>query len=427
MNSKWYWQLLELTRKLWFRVSLFGILAVITALVSIAIKSYIPVSASAQIGADAVDNLLNILASSMLAVTTFSLNIMVSANNSAASNVTPRATSLLTEDRTTQNTLATFIGSFVFSLVGIIALTLGAYGEEGRTILFIVTLFIITLIIITLIRWIQHLSNLGNVGETTNRVEKATVKALTQRMNNPYMGGKELREDMLRSKELIPVYVEKFGYIRHIDVCNLSLYAEKNGCHFYIPCLPGHFIHANKPIVFVRKSTHEFDENIIAGYFTIGPERAFDEDPRFGLSVLSEIASRSLPPSINDSGTAIDIINRGVRILSCWRIGKAPSKDDNQVKYPCVYLFPLILDDLFDDLFSSIARDGASLFEVQIKLQKAYLALIRLDAELYGEPVARHARIALLRSESMLFLDEEKERLRNIVKKIADCRQAGTN
>lgn len=158
MNSKWYWQLLELTRKLWFRVSLFGILAVITALVSIAIKSYIPVSASAQIGADAVDNLLNILASSMLAVTTFSLNIMVSANNSAASNVTPRATSLLTEDRTTQNTLATFIGSFVFSLVGIIALTLGAYGEEGRTILFIVTLFIITLIIITLIRWIQHLS-----------------------------------------------------------------------------------------------------------------------------------------------------------------------------------------------------------------------------------------------------------------------------
>ncbi len=72
----------------------------------------IPESISVKVGAEAVDNILNILASSMLAVTTFSLSIMVTAYGSATTNVTPRATRLVVEDVTTQNVLATFIGSF---------------------------------------------------------------------------------------------------------------------------------------------------------------------------------------------------------------------------------------------------------------------------------------------------------------------------
>lgn len=74
----------------------------------------IPESVSVKVGAEAVDNILNILASSMLAVTTFSLSIMVTAYGSATTNVTPRATRLVVEDVTTQNVLATFIGSFIF-------------------------------------------------------------------------------------------------------------------------------------------------------------------------------------------------------------------------------------------------------------------------------------------------------------------------
>ena len=138
MISRWKWMLKQTIKKLWFRATLFAIVAIITALLSILFKSMIPESVSVKVGAEAVDNILNILASSMLAVTTFSLSIMVTAYGSATTNVTPRATRLVVEDVTTQNVLATFIGSFLFSLVGIIALNMGAYGERGRVILFIV-------------------------------------------------------------------------------------------------------------------------------------------------------------------------------------------------------------------------------------------------------------------------------------------------
>ena len=133
--------------------ALFSLLAIATALVAIVAEPYIPRDVPTKIGADAVDNILGIIASSMLAVTTFSLSTMVSAYSAATSNVTPRATRLVMEDSTTQNVLATFVGSFLYSLVAIIALSTGAYGETGRVVLFIVTIVVIALIVVTLLRW----------------------------------------------------------------------------------------------------------------------------------------------------------------------------------------------------------------------------------------------------------------------------------
>ena len=149
MIARWRWALARLTKSLWFRASLFSLLGIATALIAIFFKGFVPASLPTQIGADAVDKILGIIASSMLAVTTFSLSTMVSAYSAASSGVTPRATTLVMEDSTTQNALATFIGSFLFSLVGIIALSTGAYGAQGRVVLFTVTIGVVILIVYT--------------------------------------------------------------------------------------------------------------------------------------------------------------------------------------------------------------------------------------------------------------------------------------
>ena len=65
-----------------------------------------PEGIAAQIGASAVGNILGILASSMLAVTTFSLSTMVAAYAAASSSATPRAATLLIEDAAAQRALA---------------------------------------------------------------------------------------------------------------------------------------------------------------------------------------------------------------------------------------------------------------------------------------------------------------------------------
>jgi uncharacterized membrane protein len=192
MHSKWTWLAAQFSRTLWVRASLFCVLAVVTALVGMGLDPFIPGDLSGVIGADAVDHILDILASSMLAVTTFSLTVMVSAYAVATSNVTPRAIRLLMQDTTTQNVLSTFLGSFLFSLVGIIALSAGAYGESGRVVLFVVTLGVIGLVVVTMLRWISHLSHFGRVADTTDRVEAATQRALQDRVARPFLGGRPL-------------------------------------------------------------------------------------------------------------------------------------------------------------------------------------------------------------------------------------------
>ena len=412
MISKWRWIIVQFSRKLWVRALLFAVLAVITALAAIFLKHLIPDDLSTKIGADAVDNILNILASSMLAVTTFSLSVMVAAYTAATSSVSPRATRLLMEDTTTQNVLGTFVGSFLFSLVGITALSTGVYGNEGRVILFVVTLGVIALIVATVLLWIEHLSHLGRVGETSERVEQATLKAVQQRIQYPWLSGAPLTDAQQIPADTLPLYAEKIGYIQHIDVAAISQWAEKAEARVYITSLPGAFVHPKRVLARVA-GTHELDQEKLQSAFSIANERSFDQDPRFGLSVLSEIASRALSPAVNDPGTAIEIIGRGLRILCHW---KEPNTGDSEciIEYPQVLVPPLKLEEFFDDFFTPIARDGVNMLEVQIRLQKALDALAQLGEPFYQ--IARdHTQHTLQRTNAVMEFDGDKQVLQGLV------------
>lgn len=83
------WLLRQFKKQIWVRATMFSLAAVVTALLAAVAEPYIPYDIKLTLAAGSVDNILNILAASMLAVTTFSLSIMVSAYSAAASNVTP--------------------------------------------------------------------------------------------------------------------------------------------------------------------------------------------------------------------------------------------------------------------------------------------------------------------------------------------------
>ena len=187
MIDRLRWATHRLTKRLWFRASLFSLLGVATALLAVVFKDFVPSPAHAHRcrcgGQNSGHHCVQHAGRHDL-----SLSTMVTAYGAASSGVTPRATTLVMEDTTTQNALATFIGSFLFSLVGIIALSTGAYGAQGRVLLFAVTIAVVVLVVYTLLRWIDHLSKLGRVGETIDRVEKAAMAAIRQRAQWPCLG-----------------------------------------------------------------------------------------------------------------------------------------------------------------------------------------------------------------------------------------------
>lgn len=405
--SKWHWLWQRLTRKLWVRTSFFCVVAVITALASIFLKQYIPEDISRKVGADSVDRILQIIATSMLAVTTFSLSTMVAAYSAATSNVTPRSTQLLLEDRVAQNALSVFLGSFLYSIVGIIALTMGVYGESGRLVLFVVTILVILIIVTVLIQWVNYLTRLGRVSQTTDMVEKETNHAIASRRRNPYLGGMPLVSYTPHASH-VAVRSDTIGYVQHIDVGALQAIAVANDMAIYVQRLPGAFNDAVLPLAVVSKQVSEEIVRKIIAAFSLGGDRSFDQDPRFGFVVLSEIASRALSPAINDPGTAIDVIGTGMRLLAQWL---SPNDEHPETEHENVYVPSIHTRDMLDDIFVPIARDGAAIIEIGIRLQKCYATLYAMADKETQKDIVHHSAIALKRAMLALTLPEDKETL----------------
>ncbi len=416
MISQWQWVLRQLSRQMWVRVSIFSLAAVAVALAGVFLARFVPEGIARSIGSDSIDDILQILATSMLAVTTFSLTTMVSAYSAATNSVTPRAAKLLMDDTTAQNALGTFIGSFLFSLVGIVALSTGAYGEQGRVILFLATVAVIVLIVVTLLRWIDYLSHLGRVGETTDRIERAALDALDDRMRRPGLGGRVIEDAAAVPEDAQPVFCESMGYVQHVDIGALSRVAEAARSDVFVNAPPGTFADHLRPVAHVSGGFGEDALRAVRAAFAVASERSFTQDPRFGLCVLSEIASCALSPAVNDPGTAIDVLGRAERILCRWA---GREDDDASTDCPRVWVPALRADDMFDDLFAPIARDGAGLLEVQVRLQKVLRSLAATGDPEVAAAARRHAGLALARAEKTLVMEHERTRLRELTGDLA--------
>lgn len=417
------------SRQLWVRAVAFAGLGILAAVVALAIGPMIPRETADSFGVDASAPILNILATSMLAVTTFSLSIMVSAYGSAAQAVTPRAVQLLLQDQTSQTVLSTFLGAFLFALIGLIAEEAGLYGTGGRVVLFLSTLAVVTLVVAAMLRWVGHLTTFGRLTDATERVETVTAKALTQRLERPFLGGMPLLQPpsgvVAIRTEMIEVVAGKTGYICHVDMHRLQAIASKfvadreksrpvPATPIRVLAIPGAFVHDQTILLTLPSGVSDALAAEARDAFIVAPERTFDQDPRFGLCVLAEIAQRALSPAVNDPGTAIDILGRGVRLLSEWKnISPLP------VEFPLVAVPPLALDDCMHDLFAPIARDGAANPAVQVRLQKSLLALVEMSPDRFAHSAVYQSQRALCEARGKLTFAEDIENIERIAESVA--------
>ena len=376
-----------------------------------------------EITRELLEALLTIMSSSMLVIATFAVASMVSSYASASSTATPRSFTLVVADDVSQNALSVFIGAFIFSIVAIIVLKSGYFDKPARFTLFLLTLAVFATVILTFVRWVDRIARLGRLGATIDKVESAAAEALLRRRRAPTMGCAAVTPEPPEGK---PLLASEIGYLQRIDAATLQEAAAGLDVTVRVAALPGTFVTPERPLAYVigdDEQLEEVDTELLEKGFVIGGDRTFDDDPRFGLVVLSEIASRALSPAVNDSGTAIDVIGTFVRLFALWC---KPVLDDEGVsaEFDRVFMPTVSTDDMFDDAFTAIARDGAGAVEVAARLQKALKTLASIGDESMRRSAKRHARRALARAEGALGLPEEVEIVRTL-SEFADDRTGG--
>lgn len=359
-----------------------------------------------EISVESVQSLLNVMATSMLMVATLAVTSMVSAYSSASNTATPRSFPLMVADSISQRALSTFIGAFIFSLISLITIENSYYDIPARFALFVVTLAVLATVILVFVHWVDHIARLGRLSNSIEKIELATKSALSEEQLSPtvYAQNSEDFDD----RESFTLFVDDIGYLRNIEVSKLQSCAEKNNFHLRLLCLPGTFIGPGKAVAEIA-CDKAVDESILEDLkhcFTIGKDRKFDTDPRFGFITLSEIASRALSPAVNDPGTAIVILGTMVRLLSYWAEIKKESKDC-EIKFDRIYAASLDIEEVLRDAFGFIARDGASRREVGIRLQKSLYSLTFIGDEELTKASIKLSDTYLKLAEKHLDFDED--------------------
>ncbi|MFJ4036461.1 DUF2254 domain-containing protein [Microbacterium sp. NPDC090007] len=385
---------LRLGRQVWVRAAIFTLVAIVVALAARFIGPLLPFSFSIDLAENSVDSLLQIIATAMLTASTFSVTAMVTAFSSATTMATPRSTQLLIADPTSQNAVSTFVGAFAYSLVGIVALSTGYYQSQGRTILFVATLVIIGIVVVTLLRWISHLATFGRMADVIDRVEKAATVALEVHAEAPTLGA---RPAVSPPGGGVDVHAAEVGYVTHVDVAGLNRLAREHDLEIHVRATPGRIADARTPLVSISGSV---DDDLRAGVrraFRVEHHRTYEQDPRFGVIALAEIGSRALSPGVNDPGTAIEVIAALQRVLTRGlRVRTSPEVESERV-----YVRAPRLEDLVNDAFRPLARDGASNIEVHLRLQKC-LASLAASAPAEAEVFRAAARAAFERARGSL-------------------------
>ncbi|KAA3650078.1 MAG: DUF2254 domain-containing protein [Proteobacteria bacterium] len=400
---------MRIRERLWVKPILFCALSILAVVVARAADDTSLVGIVPDTTRESLETLLSIMASSMLVIATFSVGSMVSAYNAASNSATPRSFGVVVADDVSQNALSTFVGAFIFSIVAITAVKNDVFRPAGLGVLFALTALVFGLVVFTFVRWVDRIARLGRMGSTIEKVERATAEALARRRRAPTLGGVPVRP-LPRGEA---VTASQVGYVQHIDMARLQAWAVAAGARVVVAALPGTFAFPDRALAYVSlppgdEPARSADE--VAAAFTIGRHRRFEDDPRFGLVVLSEIAGRALSPAVNDPGTAVQVLGVLVRLFAQWA---APASGEDTAACDRVEVPALSVRDMFDDAFTAIARDGAGTLEVAIRLQKALRALAGLGGPSMRAAAEDHARLALERATHTLALPADCAQVRD--------------
>ncbi|RZJ83068.1 MAG: DUF2254 domain-containing protein, partial [Brevundimonas sp.] len=262
---RYHWRILR--TRIWFRAGLYAGFGVAAALLAVIAAPLVPKPMADRLGGDSVGQILTILASSLLAVATFSLGAWVSAYTAVSQAATPRVASLVTADQSSQRSLATFVGAFLYAVVAVTAVNARYYGPEGRAVLYLTSLVVVGLVAVRLLGWINRLSRLARLSHMIELVEDRTSAALAEQPPVPAappIAGAE-------------VLAETTGYVQNIDLPHLQDLAERHDIRFEVLAPVGAFRRRGQALG--RVSTPDLSAETAASLeaaFSIARARTFE-------------------------------------------------------------------------------------------------------------------------------------------------------
>ena len=253
---------------------------------------------------------------------------------------------------------------------------------------------------------------LGRQETTLSKMTEAAIQSINPLTVNNL--GARAWDGQIPSDHAV-VYFSTFGYVTAVDMASLNTKAEQAKCQIILVTRPGEVAEITTPIAYISPASAA-DEALIKALresVAVSSRRQITLDPRYNLINLTETADKALSPGINDPGTAINILNLQLKVLAHWIAVKRETADQ-AVEYQHLSMLPISADELITDSFGPVARDGAGILEVNIRLQKVLQALARMGEPEFKQAAQAMSVMALELANASLVSESQRQQLTRI-------------
>jgi uncharacterized membrane protein len=325
--------------------------------------------------------MLSAAASGMMALTGIVFAMAFVMVQFSAIAYSPRLVLWFARDRVMFHALGVFTATFVYALFTL------AWVDRGGSakVPLISSLLVGIMIIVSMLmfaRLMQRLGDLqiGNVLHLVGDQGRAVIGAMFRRLDDASAAprapdGAAGCRGLARATQTVK-YFGKPRAISRLDVGALVDLARQAGGTIAMACAVGDTFVEGAVVLRVHDAGAPLPEDALLRSVRLGRERTFEQDPKYSIRLLVDIAIKALSPAINDPTTAVQTIDQLEDLLR--RLGAAEldvgyvADEDGALRL----VFPTpTWEDYLTLSFDEIRHFGSSSVQVLRRLRSALVGL----------------------------------------------------
>jgi uncharacterized membrane protein len=343
-------------------------------------------------------SVLSTISSGMISFTGFIFSLVFVFIQFGSSNYTPRLAGYLLQDPIVRHSLGVFSGTFLFSLLSLFYIDLYPAGRvpdltTGLAFLMVLVSSLMFLALIERVTSLRVNSVLHMVGTRGRQVIERMYPLHFHTGENEDLTDHQSMMEQLTFP--LPPITQTLTYhgspmvIKEYQQAHLLELARWAGAIIEYRYPPGDTIPDGSVLFNIRGAQRTIPKQALKAAVTLGHERTIEQDPKYAIRLIVDIAIRALSPAVNDPTTAVQALDELSDLLH--RIGTRKLDvgllRDRQGKIRLIYPTP-DWEDYLTLAVDEIRQYGATSIQIMRRLQ----ALLKDLLEVLPEERARLVR-----------------------------------
>jgi len=372
----------------WLVPMVYAVTAILAGMVLPRIENLFFPHLKAELSIDVAIDLYSSIASGMMALTgiVFSLTFLMVQFSATA--YSPRLVIWIARDQVLSHALGVFSATFLYAIAALSWLDRG----NSRKVLFISALTVVALLLASVGMFIALIQRVGSL--QINRMLLFLAQQGRKVIETLYAepGPSSGKSPVFRNIKALPtqvlLHLGRPQSLQAIDLKTLVQLARQNDARIEVVVAVGDTVLEGMPLLRLFGSDVRIPETQLRSAFALGDERTFEQDPKYAIRLLVDIAIRALSPAINDPTTAVQALDQIGDLLA--RLGQRRLEigefQDNAGRVRVVAEFPS-WDDFLHLGFEEILAYGAKSVQIMRRMKALVADLLAVL------PVERHAAL----------------------------------